>query len=192
MDQTAPPARQSRNWWMPAFFVALFLFECAREWAVIAAYEPPKIAVSASVDRVQTLVKATGSWRRMDEGSKLLPGAATITCYEDQARCYEVSYSVFRDHVGAPELNIFDAKFSQDAVIYENVIPGCARYSVRIDLRLEKTFAVRDRDNKPSNPNCAAFEPKVQMTLENSWGEYRPEQAHFLPVASLLRALSGG
>lgn len=53
------------------FFVMLFLFEGAREWAVIATYEPPKITVSNYVGRVQALVTATGRGQRLD-GNHLL------------------------------------------------------------------------------------------------------------------------
>lgn len=44
-----------------------------------------------------------------------------------------------------PTVVRFDARCSLEAVSYENGNPDCARYSVRIDLRLKKVIAVRDR-----------------------------------------------
>jgi hypothetical protein len=53
-------------------------------------------------------------------------------------------------YVYAPQLDWFDATFAADAVTYENNVPECARYSVRIDLKLSKAFAVRERKTAPS------------------------------------------
>src|SRR3546814_17362347 len=68
-------------------------------------------------------------------------------------------------YAGTPHLDEFDAKFSEDAVTYENDNPDCARYHVRIDLGLKKVFAVRERKDRPANPGCAALEKRVAMAI---------------------------
>ncbi|NML04248.1 hypothetical protein [Sphingomonas sp. G-3-2-10] len=174
------------NWWKIGFFIALFLFECAREWAVIEAFEPPKIASIARVDRYDTFVTASGQWQRLDGGSDMLPGSTKIECWQDQGKCYEISYMFMNGYVGEPNLDVFDAKFSDDAVTYENDAPQCAHYSVRIDLNLKKVIATRDRKAKPSNEMCAKLEPRIEMTLGEGRHDYRPDQEHFVPVVWLL------
>src|SRR3546814_10348243 len=94
-------------------------------------YEPPKISSGFYVGRVETLVSATGRWKRTDKGSELVPGAVRITCWQEEGRCYEISYSIMNGYAGTPHLDEFDAKFSEDAVTYENDNPDCARYNVR-------------------------------------------------------------
>jgi hypothetical protein len=66
-------------------------------------------------------------------------------------------------YVYTPEIDWFDAQFSGDAVSYENDRPDCARYSVRLDLKMQKVFAVRDRKENLSNANCANLEPRIEM-----------------------------
>src|SRR3546814_15610347 len=66
--------RPARNWWKIGFFVMLIMFEAAREWAVAMTYEPPKISSGFYVGRVETLVSATGRWKRTEKGSELVPG----------------------------------------------------------------------------------------------------------------------
>src|SRR3546814_4786818 len=59
--------KPARNWWKIGFFVMLIMFEAAREWAVAMTYEPPKISSGFYVGRVETLVSATGRWKRTDK-----------------------------------------------------------------------------------------------------------------------------
>lgn len=184
-------AKSGRNWWKIGFFVMLFLFEAAREWAVAVSSEPPKISASLFVNRVNTLVSATGRWKRLDDGSKLIPGAVRIECWQQEARCYEVGYNVTNGYVGTPSLDIFDASFSDDAVTYSNDVPDCARYSVRIDLNLEKVFATRDRKENPGNPNCKSLERRVEMILGDGY-EYQDRfEDHFLPLLWILKKTLG-
>ncbi len=182
----APKVKRRWNWWKIGFFVMLFLFEGAREWAVIATYEPPKIAVSNYVGRVQTLVTAAGRWQRLDGGSPMVPGATKITCWQNERKCYEVSYGFLNGYVGEPSLDVFDAKFSDDAVTYENDNPKCARYAVRIDLKLKKVIATRDRKENPAEGTCQNMERRIEMTLGDGFVFTHLEAEHFLPIFWLI------
>src|SRR3546814_3033305 len=97
--------KPARNWWKIGFFVMLIMFEAAREWAVAMTYEPPKISSGFYVGRVETLVSATGRWKRTDKGSELVPGAVRITCWQEEGRCYEISYSIMNGYAGTPHLD---------------------------------------------------------------------------------------
>src|SRR3546814_18819377 len=77
-------------------------------------YEPPEISSGFYVGRVETLVSATGRWKRTDKGSELVPGAVRITCWQEEGRCYEISYRIMNGYAGTPHLDEFDAKFSED------------------------------------------------------------------------------
>src|SRR3546814_19507008 len=59
--------KPARNWWKIGFFVMLIMFEAASEWAVAMTYEPPKVPSGFYVGRVETLVSATGRWKRTDK-----------------------------------------------------------------------------------------------------------------------------
>src|SRR3546814_12729642 len=100
--------KPARNWWKIGFFVMLIMFEAAREWAVAMTYEPPKISSGFYVGRVETLVSATGRWKRTDKGSELVPGAVRITCWQEEGRCYEISYSIMNGYAGTPHLDEFE------------------------------------------------------------------------------------
>jgi hypothetical protein len=179
------------NWWKIGFFVMLFLFECAREWAVVVSYEPPKISVSDHVTRVATLVSATGRWTRTDDGSPLTPSGTSITCWENEGRCYEVSYNILDGYARTPTLEVFDAKFADDAVTYQNDVPDCARYSVRIDLQLKQVLATRERKDNPGNPMCRNMERQIHMKLADGFQPYLPAHEHFLPILWLAGKLLG-
>lgn len=192
MDETARPNWwRRRNWWKIGFFVMLFLFECAREWAVLASYPEPKVATMDYVGSVGDSVRATGRWVRIDNGGAMVPAAVVIECDRARGECDEMVATAMNGYVGEPTLDRFNATFTPDAVSYENDLPECARYSVRIDLKLKKVFAVRERKPNPTNVNCRNFEPKIEMTLGNG---YQPSDnnvsEHFVPLfASLVTVL---
>src|SRR3546814_13733880 len=98
--------KPARNWWKIGFFVMLIMFEAAREWAVAMTYEPPKISSGFYVGRVETLVSATGRWKRTDKGSELVPGAVRITCWQEEGRCYEISYSIMNGYARSEERRV--------------------------------------------------------------------------------------
>lgn len=98
---------------------------------------------------------------------------------------------VSEQYVYAPEIDWFDARFSPDAVSYENDRPDCARYSVRLDLKMQKVFAVRDRKENPSNPNCANLERRIEMQLGDGFESSRSQLGgHFVPIIGAIAALT--
>jgi len=174
------------NWWKIGFFVMLFLFEGAREVAVASAYAPPKIANLPSVARTGTLVRAEGSWKRINEGSALLPGAVAITCWQDEGKCYETSYLYIGGYSGMPNLDVYDAKFTDNAVTYGEAESSCVHYAVRIDLDLKRVFATRERTGDAKDPACSNLEPRIEMTFADGSEPYFPAKEHFLPIMSAL------
>jgi hypothetical protein len=183
------PKRWRINGWKLGFFVALFAFEVAREWAVLASSERPLLATVATVTSGYGLVTADGRWTRIDGGEKLAPTAVAIKCWRDRKECTETSVQLFEGTVMAPETDTFPAEFSPDAVTYENTQPLCVRYWVRIDLRLKKVIGVRERtDNKSAD--CGRMEPRVEMQLGNGYDPTdNPTDKHFVPVFQLLGAV---
>lgn len=189
MTVDAPLARR-KTWsgWKIAFFVMLLLFEGAREAAVLAAARGAVPNGMALVSSYEGFTTAKGRWTRIDGGSRLMPAVVTIECRRDLGRCVEASTTVSDEYVYSPEIDWFDAKFGEDAITYENDIPDCARYAVRIDLRLKKTFAVRERKDNPSNPTCAKLEPRIEMQLgDPNEGETDSGKDHFVPIFTLIR-----
>lgn len=179
-----------RNWWKVAFFVALIAFEFAREIAVLASAEGARPSVTSHFFHMEGFTSAKGSWKRIDGGGSLLPTTVTIECRENTGQCIEASVTMIDQFVYAPELDWFDAQFANDTVSYENDVPDCARYSVRIDMKMEKVFAVRDRKENPTNPNCTKIERRIEMQLGNSsdtWNKSR--EGHFVPLISAIAAI---
>jgi hypothetical protein len=188
MSQEAP-----RHWraigWKVGFFVALFAFEVAREWAVVASADEPKLATIATVTNWNGLVTAEGRWTRIDDGQRLTPNIVRIECWQDRGECNEVFVQVNGDFVGAPTINTFKAKFSPEAVTYENDGSICVHYSTRIDLRLKKAFAVRTK-KESNDPNCRRMESRIEMQLGDGWRDAKDSlKGHFLPVFDTLAAL---
>lgn len=180
-----------RNWWKAAFFVVLLAFELTREIAVLGAAEGARPNTNAHLFSYGGYVRAQGSWKRIDGGGALVPGTATIECQRETGRCLEASVRVSEQYVYAPEIDWFDARFSQDAVSYENDQPDCARYSVRLDLKMQKVFAVRDRKENPSNPNCANLERRIEMQLGDGFEPSRTTlDGHFVPIFRAIAALT--
>lgn len=188
VETPRPSWWRRRNWWKIGFFVMLALFEIAREVAVIASDPPPNIATTAMVTSVMGSTSAKGRWKRLDGGTKLLPGATAIECQQDSGQCVEANISLYNGYWNEPDITTYDARFTSDAISYENDDPLCARYSVRVDLKLEKVFAVRER--KPiaaQRPECKTLEPRIEMTLGN--GVVEDESGlggHFVPLLSAV------
>jgi hypothetical protein len=184
--------RPRRNWWIAAFLVALLAFEVAREIAVLESVDTAKPGTSFILYRNNYGVRAQGSWKRIDGGGSLVPGATTIDCDRQSGRCLEANVSMNEKYVYAPNLEWFTARFASDAVSYENDSPICARYSVRLDLKLQKVFAVRERKENPSNPDCAGLERRIEMQLADGYEvNTNTFEGHFVPIFSVLAALLG-
>ena len=166
----------------------LVLFEVAREVAVLSATQGASPNVSADVDAFQNFTRATGSRVRIDGGGDLVPTAVTIQCMSDKGQCVESSTHTNENWVFAPDISTYDARFTPDAISYQNDDPLCVTYSVRIDLKLKKVFAVREkRPNAPAEHCQAIVERRIEMQLGDARGP-GPEAIddHFVPLLSLL------
>ena len=193
VTNNAPDARPKsrRNWWKIAFFIALLAFELTREIAVLESAQGAQPNTNAHLFSYGSYVRAQGSWKRIDGGGALVPGTVTIECQRETGRCLEASVMVSEQYVYAPEIDWFDARFSPDAVSYENDRPDCARYSVRLDLKMQKVFAVRDRKENPSNPNCANLERRIEMQLGDGFESSRTAlDGHFVPIIGAIAYLA--
>jgi len=199
METTSPdvvvtknPGKRRRNWWKVAFFVVLLAFEVTREMLVLNEAEGAVPNASAHVFSYDGYVRVQGSWKRIDGGGKLVPGTVTIECRQETGRCIEASTSLNDKYVHAPDLSWFDATFTPQAVTYVNDMPDCARYSVRIDLDMKKAFAVRQKKQNPSNPNCAALEERIEMQIADGY-EVHTEgdrfRGRFVPVVRMIAAV---
>lgn len=182
---------QRRNWWKIGFFVLLFIFEFTREIAVLVSNDQSRIAVSANVFSVGGYTTASGQWVRTDGGERLLPTSVLIECNEDRAECLEVTTHMLTGSIGTPVIDRFKAEFAPGVVRYENENPDCARYSVRIDLDLEKVIALRERKPNSQNVNCQILEQRVEMALGNSYDNLEdPLEGHFVPLIGAIAGLS--
>lgn len=189
-DGADPPRKRSRNWWKYAFFLTLVAFELTREVAVLATTGGAVPNTRASVFSMDGYVSAQGTWVRTDGGERLVPVTTTIQCTRESGQCLEANTRIMDDDVFAPELDTFAATFTPEAVTYENSRPDCARYTVRIDLRLEQAFAVRERQDNPTNPDCRMLERRITMQLGNGYETYRPTiDGHFVPIIWLLQKI---
>jgi hypothetical protein len=176
-----------RNWWKIGFFLMCVIFEFTREIAVMTVNSEPKIAISAYVESNGTHVNATGRWMRIDGGGRMVPGATSIICDQSEGQCIEVAASIFNGYLNEPNVDIFDATFGQNAVTYENNDPRCVRYNVRIDLKLKKVFAVRERKPNVDNEICKNSESRIEMTLGDGYQrEENQLNDHFVPLLRLI------
>lgn len=179
-----------RNWWKAAFLVSLVLLEFTREWAVLADEKAPSPVATPFVIHAGDFTSVSGRWIRIDGGGDLVPSLVTIECDRDEDRCLEASTMILDDSVFAPELSWYPAQFGSDAITYENADPRCATYSVRIDLELEKVFAVRTRKEDPELENCGRLERRIEMQLSDGYQPSNdPLEGHFVPIFSVLFAL---
>lgn len=184
---TAKPKRHW-NWWKIGFFVSLIAFEAAREVAVVESQSAAEPAVLASVYQVGDLVTAEGRWRRIDHKDDLMPNTVHIQCLRNEGKCTEAATnSLIGRSFGSPEINTLDAVFTPEAVTYSNDYP-CVTYSVRIDLKLEKVFAVRDGKKDHFQGMCKDLEPRIEMRLGNGFedGDLERQPKHFVPLLDML------
>lgn len=181
--------KRPRNWWKAAFFVALIGFEITRELLVITSDERVQSNASFQLFHGSSLVVAEGTWERMDGGGPLTTTATRIECWKEDAQCIE-AYSHASDmFLYPPTIDRFDAKFGPEAVTYENDIPDCATYSVRMDFKLNKVMAVRVRKENPKNSGCANLEPRIETQLADGYKSKNPTTGHFVPFFSLFYSL---
>lgn len=179
------------NWWKLAFFVLLIVFEITREIAVLEAAEGAQPNTRFTMSSFGNRVTAEGSWRRTDGKGKLAPTATTILCDKALNQCIEATTNIIDEHVFSPDVTHFDAQFGPDVITYTNSYPQCAKYTVRLDLKMEQVLATRQRTNTAGD--CAMLEPLIRMRL-GGWkeeGEFGLEIGdHFVPIISMISALA--
>ena len=184
--------------WMVAFFLMLLLFECTREWAVIQSDDPIPNAYGEVVSDSEG-VDATGEWVRVDGGLPIARRATQIICREEQGICIEATSNsyVVRSDIYAPDIDIFKADFSIDAVKYSDP-SACVTSDIRIDRKNGIVISTQTKNqitdemrnlNPNVDANCAspAYKYKVVKQLKKS--EFRwenPSKKHFVPIFALL------
>ena len=189
MTDASPTPSKRFNWWKIGFFVALVAFEVAREVAVISSATEATPNGSASVFQHDGYVAASGTWKRIDGGSKLSPVVVALDCRAETGNCIEATTGMSERYVYPPDITVHDATFTADAVTFVNDVPDCARYTVRIDTELNKAFAVRQRKENPANPRCRDIEDRIEMQLADGF-EIDPSRYddHFLPLLRIIKA----
>ena len=170
-DATRTSWLRRRNWWKIAFFTLLIIFEFSRELAIlsIADHAEPKISARGSVIDGGSVVVATGQWVRIDGGGPLMPGATRIECDQTRLECLEANANLFNGYLAGPYVDRYIATFTAEAINYENESPGCVRYRVRIDLKLTRVFAVRERKEGSGSDVCNYLERRVEMSLGDGY-----------------------
>jgi hypothetical protein len=185
-------AKSRRNFWKYAFFIALLAFEIAREIAVLAASAPIKSNTSGFFFHQDGFIQAEGIWKRIDGGQPLIDTVVTIKCYVDIERCFEVSTILQFGYISPPHIDRFFANFSPENVSYENNEPACVRYIVKLDLTLNKAFAIRERKESVTSVNCEKLERRIEMQLGDSFtATFNPLTGHFVPIFRVLFAALG-
>lgn len=183
--------KKARNWWKFAFFVSLVLLELARETIVVTNAKSVKFGGFASVFVTSDYAAAHGRWERIGQGSSLAPAVTSIQCSARTKECIEAYSRSIEGFVFPPQISTFPARFTADGVTYENDDPECARYSVRIDAKMRKVFALRERKGQPSNPICAGLDKRLEMQLVDPSGlSSNPLENHFAPLLKIIAALA--
>lgn len=193
MNQSVPKRRSVLL--VIALVISLTAFEVAREGWVIAENEPVfggMFTLTGSAD--QGFVIASGTWKRSDEGSPMVPGVTEIRCLKYLDICIEATANV---SAGSRSMFMYmdlfsPTEFSDSAVAYENDNPQCAKYSVRIDLAQNRVTATRARKENPELETCKTLEPRIAMELGNGYetvSNAKWMENHFLPLAKIARAL---
>lgn len=100
---------------------------------------------------------------------------------------------MFDGYLLQPDVSTYSATFTPEAINYQNDDPQCARYSVRVDLKLKKVFALRERKDMPDNEMCRQLERRVEMTLGKGYQpNAKPFGDHWVPLMRVAAALVGG
>jgi hypothetical protein len=92
-------------------------------------------------------------------------------------------------YVSAPDITNYDATFTPDGITYENDFPICVHYSTRIDLKLNKVFAVRERKQGVKGPGtdaCSKLEDRLEMQLGDGFDPARDKIDHIVPLMQIV------
>lgn len=163
---------ENRNWWKYAFFVALLLFEGARELYVLQAADKgygPTYHFNAGPGYAH----ASGRWIRSDGGSEIIRGTATIECRQELGICIEATTAQLTSNSDeAPDVTYFPiSEFSQTSIAYENTRPFCAEYRVRLDLTQKRVTATRTVKAEAREDICSGLEKRVEMQLGDGFAQ---------------------
>lgn len=185
------------NGWKIAFFVAAFLFECAREIAVLEA-SPPLPSTSGRLFAVDAnqFVSAEGEWLRTDGGAPLYRKPASIECRKARGICILSDAQVLGDRIMPPMITILDAEFLDDIIRFEDPAPLCVTYRYEINLKSGAIFSERrakDRGSMPTHTSgdpCNGVEKIVRARFTGSseiTGEpFDNLSNHFVPILSTI------
>ncbi|HXG99843.1 MAG TPA: hypothetical protein VNI79_05460, partial [Sphingomicrobium sp.] len=132
--------------------------------------------------------QAEGSWVRTDGGEKLGPVGVSIRCDREKGSCISATVNSHGTNFFAPDISIFPATFTKDAITYVDDFPTCVLYRTTIDLKQER--ATSSRILKPgakADGECKAIrEPVIRMELGTAPIDTKPLEDHFVPLLSLL------
>lgn len=185
------------NWWMIGFFVVLLAFEVAREMAVIFANEPARpFGGSYSFYKNEDFFKASGSWIRSGDGSKIIPQTTTIECAPYLGGCITATVSSYENRYTNPYIDVFfDAVFRNGGVSYVDASPMCATLYVNIDTTQSRVTATRVKKTGDLPAEICGPEMEDRVTME--LGSYPRSHGfelgdHFVPILRALRSMGDG
>jgi hypothetical protein len=185
------------NGWKIGFFIAAFLFECAREVAVLEASPPvPNTSGRLFVTDSNQYVSAEGEWLRTDEGEPFLRKPVAIECRKSRGVCILSDAQVLGGRMMPPMITILDAEFSDDIIRFQDSMPLCVTYKYEIDLKSDTITFERSAKDKRSTPihnfgePCGDVEKVVRAHFVGS-SELKSESSsnlsnHFVPILSAI------
>ena len=135
--------------------------------------------------------EADGQWLRIDGGGTLVPQLVRFQCDEARKECIGAGVMDLDGTVMPPNIDRFPATFSDGIISFSDDAPVCAVYQYRIDTKLNKAFAVREKRKNPEKPligSCDTLEDRIEMMLGGGLDlpEKLPTEGHFVPIASVL------
>ncbi len=178
------------NWWKWGCILSLLAFEGARE-IIVMQDKRARFHPTSQIFTLEGYTVAKGQWLRTDGGEALAPQLVKFQCDESRKECIGAGAMDFDGTVMHPEIDIFTATFSDGIISFTDDAPVCVFTHYRIDTKLEKAFAVREKRKNPEKPllgSCDNMENRVEMTLGSSLDlpERSPTEGHFVPIASVL------
>ncbi len=178
------------NWWKWGCILSLLAFEGARE-IIVMQDKRARFHQTSQILTLEGYTEASGQWLRTDGGEALVPQLVRFQCDESRKECIGAATMDLSGTVMHPEIDRFHATFSDGIISFTDDAPVCVVTKYRIDTRLEKAFAVREKRKNPDKPllgSCDTLEERMEMTLGSSRDlpQKLPTEGHFVPIASVL------
>lgn len=176
----------NRNWWKVAFFLALFAFEVAREWIVIANAASIGGGTIFRVSAVGDHATANGEWIRVDGGEPIKRNAVNIVCQRGWGGCMEIQAELLGQSIEIWPTFYAAEWVSEGLLTYSKNDAECVRYGVTIDARQHRVTSSRQlREDAPEK--CRKLEERIAMELADgirhtSTVDRGLYDGHFLPV----------